>query len=103
MCRPARVRGRFPRPWRPRGDRGQKRVEFTPFRYMSWAKDKRARVRFPLAMSGLPAPGPELLPLTAELLTLDEVDPYGPASLRAAIAEAYGVTADRVLLAGGTS
>jgi aspartate/methionine/tyrosine aminotransferase len=78
-------------------------VEFTPFRYMSWAKGRRARVRFPLAMSGLPAPGPELLPLTAELLTLEEVDAYGPASLRAAVADAYGVRPGQVLLAGGTS
>jgi aspartate/methionine/tyrosine aminotransferase len=70
--------------------------------YMHWAKTFQA-ARYPLAISGIKGLSLAELGATLEDLELDGRVGYGLAELHAAIASKTGVTADRVVLATGTS
>ena len=70
--------------------------------YMHWAKQQRP-VRFPLSSSEVPHFRMDRLPMTIADLDLDGASHPRYAPLREAVAARYGVTADRVVNADGTS
>jgi aspartate/methionine/tyrosine aminotransferase len=70
--------------------------------YMHWAKF-RPKVRFELTSSEVPHFRMDSLPLAISDLDLDGASHPRYAPLRQVIAERYGVTADRVVAADGTS
>jgi aspartate/methionine/tyrosine aminotransferase len=70
--------------------------------YMHWAKTFQA-ARYPLAVSGIKSLSLAELGATLDDVELDGRPGYGLPELRAAIATKSGVTADRVVLATGTS
>lgn len=78
-------------------------MDFQAFDYMAWAKRHQGSVEFDLSVSGMPAPGPELFPLDPAWLSLKGATAELRSALKARIAAAYGVAADEVLLAAGTS
>jgi hypothetical protein len=70
---------------------------------MEWAKQVPARARYSLAASGVPAVTRAELGLRLEDLELAGANEYGNVELREMLGARYGVGADRVLLAEGTS
>jgi len=70
--------------------------------YMTWAKH-HASARYNLANSGILGCEPGDLPMTAGDLALNGPNHEGYAPLKEAIAAKYGVSADRVVPAQGTS
>ena len=70
--------------------------------YMHWAKQQRP-VRFPLSSSEVPHYRLDQLPLTIADLDLDGASHPRYAPLREAVAARYGVNADQVVNADGTS
>ena len=70
--------------------------------YMHWAKTFQA-ARFTLAVSGIKGLSLEELGATIDDLALDGAPGYGLPALREALAAKAGVSADRIVLATGTS
>jgi hypothetical protein len=70
--------------------------------YMHWAKTHQV-TRYTLAISGIKSLKLAELGATINDLALDGADGYGLPELRAALAAKSGVTADRIVLATGTS
>jgi aspartate/methionine/tyrosine aminotransferase len=78
-------------------------MQFLPFDYMAWAKRYQGSVRIDLSASGMPPPSPELFPLDPNWLSLKGATPELRGALKSRIAQTYGVAAENVLLAAGTS
>jgi aspartate/methionine/tyrosine aminotransferase len=70
--------------------------------YMHWAKTMQS-ARYTLASSGIKGLTLDELGATLDDLALDGADAYGFPELMAALAAKTGVTADRIVLATGTS
>lgn len=70
--------------------------------YMRWAKS-RQRARYTLARSGIVPLPIEELGARWEDLALESADEYGYGALRTAIGKLYGVGAERIVTAAGTS
>jgi aspartate/methionine/tyrosine aminotransferase len=77
-------------------------MDFQAFDYMAWARRHQGTAAFDLSVSGMPAPRPELFPLDPAWLSLEGAGELRGA-LKARIAASYGVAAENVLLAAGTS
>ena len=70
--------------------------------YMTWAK-RNVAARYNLATSGVPGCAAADLPLRPEEIPLNGPNDEGFPPLKEAIAAKYGVRADQVVLAQGTS
>ena len=70
--------------------------------YMHWAKTRQT-ARYTLAVSGIQGLDLAELGATMDDLALEGADGYGPAELRAALAEKSGVAGDRIVVATGAS
>lgn len=78
-------------------------MQFEPFDYMAWAKRYQGSVRCDLSVSGMAPPPAELFPLDPAWLSLKGVSPELRQGAKTRIAQTYGVAAENVLLAAGTS
>jgi aspartate/methionine/tyrosine aminotransferase len=78
-------------------------MQFQAFDYMAWAKRYQGSARFDLSISGMPPPPAELFPLDPGWLSLKGASGELRGTLKDAVAQCYGVAAENVLLAAGTS
>ena len=78
-------------------------MDIPVFRYMAWAKANQGRAKYPLLLSGVPAPSLADLGLGADAVQLSRPHTPNPdEGLAAAVSARYGAPADCVMPACGT-